>query len=153
MLRYTRNTVIAFDFKDASAFEGETGRTCSTPSFSRANIFRKAGVTEEAALAAVADLDLSELNGEEGNSLWETWLLASASHRADRAGHRDRRAGVPRALRLPTRAAVQQLLHRHHILTEQDTTRRALLLATAAVARARWFRALAYLGIESPPVM
>jgi hypothetical protein len=29
MLRFTRNTVIAFDFKDALSFEGETGRMCS----------------------------------------------------------------------------------------------------------------------------
>jgi arginyl-tRNA synthetase len=43
--------------------------------------------------------------------------------------------------------------HRHHVLNEQDTTRRALLLATAAVARREMVRALEYLGIESPPVM
>ncbi len=42
------------------------------------NIFRKAGTTEEAALAAIADLDLSDAeHGEDGTSLWETWLLAS----------------------------------------------------------------------------
>ena len=43
--------------------------------------------------------------------------------------------------------------HRHHILTEQDPTRRALFLATAAVARREMVRALGYLGIEAPPVM
>ena len=43
--------------------------------------------------------------------------------------------------------------HRHHVLTEQDANRRALLLATAAVARREMVRALGYLGIEAPPVM
>jgi arginyl-tRNA synthetase len=39
------------------------------------------------------------------------------------------------------------------VLTEQDANRRALLLATAAVARREMVRALGYLGIEAPPVM
>jgi arginyl-tRNA synthetase len=51
MLRYTRNTVIAFDFKDALSFEGETGPYVQYAIVRAANIFRKAGVTEEAALA------------------------------------------------------------------------------------------------------
>jgi arginyl-tRNA synthetase len=43
--------------------------------------------------------------------------------------------------------------HRHHILNETDPVRRALLLATAAVARREMVRALGYLGILAPPVM
>jgi arginyl-tRNA synthetase len=43
--------------------------------------------------------------------------------------------------------------HRYHILTETDATRRALLMATAAVARREMVRALGLLGIEAPPVM
>jgi arginyl-tRNA synthetase len=38
-------------------------------------------------------------------------------------------------------------------LNEQDGTRRALLLATAAVAKRELVRALGYLGIEAPEVM
>ena len=59
MLRFTRNTVIAFDFKDALSFEGETGPYVQYAIVRAANIFRKAGTTEEAALAAIATLDLS----------------------------------------------------------------------------------------------
>jgi len=153
MLRYTRNTVIAFDFKDALSFEGETGPYVQYAIVRAANIFRKAGVTEEAALAAVADLDLSELNGEEGNSLWETWLLAS---RLTALIEQAIATAEPAYLARYAFQLAQQFnnfYHRHHILTEQDTTRRALLLATAAVARREMVRALAYLGIESPPVM
>jgi len=53
MLRYTRNTVIAFDFKDALSFEGETGPYVQYAIVRAANIFRKDGSTEEAALQAV----------------------------------------------------------------------------------------------------
>ena len=68
MLRFTRNTVIAFDFKDALSFEGETGPYVQYAIVRAANIFRKADTTAEASLAAVAGLELAGiLDGEEGN--------------------------------------------------------------------------------------
>ena len=153
MLRFTRNTVIAFDFKDALSFEGETGPYVQYAIVRAANIFRKAGVTEEAALAAVADLDLSELATEDGTSLWETWLLAA---RLTLLIEQAIATAEPAYLARYAFQLAQQFnnfYHRHHMLTEQDANRRALLLATAAVARREMVRALGYLGIESPPVM
>jgi arginyl-tRNA synthetase len=153
MLRFTRNTVIAFDFKDALSFEGETGPYVQYAIVRAANIFRKAGTTEEAALAAVADLDMSELASEEGTSLWETWLLAS---RLTVLIEQAIATAEPAYLARYAFQLAQQFnnfYHRHHVLNEQDGTRRALLLATAAVARREMVRALGYLGIEAPPVM
>jgi arginyl-tRNA synthetase len=153
MLRFTRNTVIAFDFKDALSFEGETGPYVQYAIVRAANIFRKAGTTEEAALAAVADLDLSALAGEEGASLWETWLLAS---RLTALIEQAIATAEPAYLARYAFQLAQQFnnfYHRHHVLNEQDPNRRALLLATAAVARREMVRALELLGIESPPVM
>jgi arginyl-tRNA synthetase len=43
--------------------------------------------------------------------------------------------------------------HRHHILTETDADRKALLLATAAVARRELVRVLGWLGITVPAAM
>ncbi|MGB8261377.1 MAG: arginine--tRNA ligase [Terracidiphilus sp.] len=51
MLKYTRNSVIAFDFKDALSFEGETGPYIQYAVVRARNIFRKAGLTAEAVLA------------------------------------------------------------------------------------------------------
>jgi arginyl-tRNA synthetase len=153
MLRFTRNTVIAFDFKDALSFEGETGPYIQYAIVRAANIFRKAGTTEEAALAAVADLDLSEISSEDGSSLWETWLLAS---RLTLLIEQAIATAEPAYLARYAFQLAQQFnnfYHRHHILNETDSTRRALLLATAAVARREMVRALGYLGIEAPPVM
>ncbi|HEX9201576.1 MAG TPA: arginine--tRNA ligase [Acidobacteriaceae bacterium] len=153
MLRFTRNTVIAFDFKDALSFEGETGPYVQYAIVRAENIFRKAGATEEASLAAIADLDLSLLSTEDGTSLWETWLLAS------RLTVLIEQAIVTAEPAYLARYAFQlaqqfnNFYHRHHILTEQDPTRRAVFLATAAVARREMIRALGYLGIEAPPVM
>ncbi len=51
MLKFTRNSVIAFDFKDGLSFEGETGPYCQYAVVRIRNIFRKAETTPEAVLA------------------------------------------------------------------------------------------------------
>ena len=45
MLKYTRNSVIAFDFHDALSFEGETGPYVQYAIVRARSIFRKAGLT------------------------------------------------------------------------------------------------------------
>jgi len=50
MLKYTRNSVIAFDFKDALSFEGETGPYIQYAVVRIRNIFRKGNTTPEAVL-------------------------------------------------------------------------------------------------------
>jgi arginyl-tRNA synthetase len=153
MLRFSRNTVIAFDFKDALSFEGETGPYIQYAIVRATNIFRKAGTTEEAALAAVAGLDLSALATEEGTSLWETWLLAS---RLTAVIELAIATAEPAHLARYAFQLAQQFnnfYHRHHVLNETDANRRGLLLATAAAARREMVRALGLLGIEAPAVM
>jgi arginyl-tRNA synthetase len=154
MLRFTRNTVIAFDFKDALSFEGETGPYVQYAIVRAANIFRKANTTEAESLAAIATLDLGNLlDTEEGSSLWETWLLAS---KLTLLIEQCIATAEPAYLAKYAFQLAQQFnnfYHRHHVLHETDPTRKALLLATAAVAQREMTRALGYLGIEAPPVM
>jgi arginyl-tRNA synthetase len=154
LLRFTRNTVIAFDYQDALAFDGETGPYAQYAAVRAANIFRKAGVSEDAALAAVADLDLSAmLVGEEGTSVWEVWLTAS---RLSLVLEQGIAAAEPAMLARYAFVLAQQFnnfYHRHHILTETDEARKMLLLATAAVARRELVRVLGWLGITVPSAM
>jgi arginyl-tRNA synthetase len=154
LLRFTRNTVIAFDYQDALAFDGETGPYAQYAAVRAANIFRKAGVSEEAALAGIADLDLSAmLEGEEGTSVWEVWLTAS---RLSLVLESAMAAAEPAMLARYAFALAQQFnnfYHRHHILTETDEARKMLLLATAAVARRELVRVLGWLGIRVPGAM
>ncbi|SFS15857.1 arginyl-tRNA synthetase [Granulicella pectinivorans] len=155
MLRFTRNTIIAFDFQDALSFEGETGPYIQYAIVRAANIFRKSNTTPEAALAAVPALaGLPEiLTSEEGTSLWETWLAAS---RLTAVLDQTIQSAEPAVLAKYAFTLAQQFnnfYHRHHILNETDETRRALLLATAAAAHRELIRALGYLGIEAPPIM
>jgi arginyl-tRNA synthetase len=154
LLRFTRNTVIAFDYKDALAFDGETGPYVQYAAVRAANIFRKAGVSAEDALLAVADLDLSAmLEGEEGTSVWEVWLTAS---RLSLVLEQGIAAAEPAMLARYAFLLAQQFnnfYHRHHILTETDEARKMLLLATAAVARREMVRVLGWLGIRVPSAM
>lgn len=154
MLRYTRNTVIAFDFKDALSFEGETGPYVQYAIVRAANIFRKAGTTAEEALSAFGSLELSDmLEGGAGTTVWETWLLASKlTLMIEQCIATSEPAYLARyAFQLAQQ--FNNFYHRHHILNETDPVRRGLYLATAAVAQREMVRALGYLGIEAPERM
>ncbi|MGD0445559.1 MAG: DALR anticodon-binding domain-containing protein [Edaphobacter sp.] len=156
MLRFTRNTVIAFDFKDALSFEGETGPYVQYAIVRAANIFRKANTTEASALTAIETIPTEALaailNTEEG-SVWETWLLVSKlTLLIDQCLNTAEPAYLAKyAFQLAQQ--FNNFYHRHHILNETDPTRKALFLATAAAAQREMTRALAYLGIEAPPIM
>ena len=157
MLKYTRNSVIAFDFKDALSFEGETGPYIQYAVVRIRNIFRKGGTSPEAALAESAELEPGRiaqfLSGEENDDIWALWLRAgrssmvleqciSGSEPAYLAKH---------AFQLAQEFA--NFYHRHHILTEEDPARKTLLLATAAITLRELVASLALLGIESPEAM
>jgi arginyl-tRNA synthetase len=153
MLRYTRNTVIAFDFNDALSFEGETGPYVQYAIVRAANIFRKDGSTEKAALETVQGIDLSGISGDEGTTVWETWLLASKLTLLIEQAIATAEPAYLARYAFQLAQQFNNFYHKHHILTEQDPAKKALYLATAAVAKREMTRALAYLGIDSPPVM
>ena len=155
MLRFNRNTIIAFDFKDALSFEGETGPYVQYAIVRASNIFRKSNVTEGEALARIpkGGTLATLLATEDGTSLWETWLAAS---RLTLLIDQTISSAEPALLTKYAFQLAQQFnnfYHRHHVLNEADADKRALLLATAAVARREMVRALGYLGIEAPDVM
>ena len=157
MLRFTRNTVIAFDFREALSFEGETGPYIQYAVVRAANILRKADVEPDLTLHALVALSeerlASLLNSDEGTSIWETWLLASRLTTViEQAISTSEPAHVARfAFQLAQQ--FNNFYHRHHVLNETDPERRVLLLATAAVAQRELTRTLGLLGIEVPPVM
>lgn len=154
MLKYTRNTVIAFDFRDALSFEGETGPYVQYSAVRAANILRKAGQTEQAALhGLVADEIAPFLGGEAGDSVWSMWLAAS---RVTTVLEQAIAAAEPALLARYAFQLAQEFnnfYHRNHVLNETDATRRKLLLATAAVALRELERVLGWLGIEVPASM
>jgi arginyl-tRNA synthetase len=141
--------VIAFDFKDALSFEGETGPYCQYAIVRATNIFRKGSTTPEAALAA--NLSFTALLAE--HDIWEVWLVATKlSWTIEQAIATSEPAYVAKyAFQLAQ--MFNNFYHRHHILTEENAERKALLLATAAVARRELIAALRVMGIDAPEVM
>jgi arginyl-tRNA synthetase len=151
MLKFTRNTVIAFDFKEALSFEGETGPYVQYAIVRARNIFRKAGTTPEASLADVSVGNY--LEGEGAAGIWELWIMAS---RLSLLLEQCIAAAEPAYLARHAFQLAQlfnNFYHRHHILTEEDPKRRHFLLATAAVAERALVRSLEWLGITVPEVM
>jgi arginyl-tRNA synthetase len=155
MLKFTRNSVIAFDFKDALSFEGETGPYIQYAVVRARNIFRKANTTGEAVLAEFAELaDPGRyLAGEENEDIWALWLRAA---RRTLVLEQCITTSEPAYLAKHAFQLAQEFnnfYHRHHILTEEDPARKTFLLATAAVALRELVVVLEWLGIESPEAM
>ncbi len=154
MLKYTRNTVIAFDFREALSFEGETGPYVQYAAVRAANILRKAEVLPEAAATALETLDLADhLHGAEGDSVWALWLqLSRVTIVLEQAIAAAEPAIVARyAFQLAQE--FNNFYHRNHVLNETGRDRRTLLLGTAAVALREVTRVLGWLGIAVPQSM
>ena len=154
MLKFTRNSVIAFDFKEALSFEGETGPYIQYAVVRARNIFRKGSFTPEAVLREFAGSDPGAfLMDGTGEDIWALWL---------RAGRRSAVLEQCIATSEPAYLAkhafqlaqeFNNFYHKHHILTELDPERRMFLLATAAVTMRELITILEWLGIESPEAM
>ena len=158
MLKYTKPSVIAFDFKDALSFEGETGPYAQYAVVRATSIFRKAGLDpdhfgkDESSRASLQNL-AKYLTGENANEIWELWLEASqTAHIVDQCIATTEPAYLAKhAFQLAQ--LFNYFYHRHPILSEADEDRKKFLLATVAVVRRELIRTLAILGITVPPVM
>ncbi len=154
MLKYTKQSVIAFDFKDALSFEGETGPYAQYAVVRATSIFRKAGLDADSFAPDLTQDDLAKhLTEATSNEIWELWLAASktafvveqciaATEPAYLAKHVFQLAQL-----------FNTFYHRYPILSEADEKRKRFLLATVATVRRELMRALAVMGINVPPVM
>ncbi len=154
MLKYTRNTVIAFDFNEALSFEGDTGPYLQYAVVRTRSIFRKAGTTAEHALADFTGVDATPyLSGEDGDGIWQVWLRAAkTSLLLDQCIATAEPAYLAKhAFKLAQEFS--NFYRKHHILTEPDPERKKFLLATAAITQRELIRSLEWLGIGAPEVM
>jgi arginyl-tRNA synthetase len=153
MLKFTKNSVIAFDFKEALSFEGETGPYAQYAVVRATNIFRKAGVAPEDALRCPPEDFQTYLAGEPGNEIWELWLVAAKSSWVVEQCIATTEPAFAAKHAFTLAQLFNNFYHRHHILTEPDESRKKFLLATAAVVRRELIRLLDVMGISVPPVM
>jgi len=158
MLKFTKPSVIAFDFKDALSFEGETGPYAQYAVVRASNIFRKGGLDPDIFCSDVAgnvstDEFAENLNGENANEIWELWLASSkTSYVIDQCIATTEPAYLAKhAFQLAQ--LFNAFYHRYPILAEPEEGRKRFLLATVAVVRRELIRALAVMGITVPSAM
>ncbi len=158
MLKFTKSSVIAFDFNDALSFEGETGPYAQYAVVRASNIFRKGGLDAES-FARELPSNISPavfsrfLSGEEANELWQLWLTAAkTSAIVDQAIATTEPAYVAKHV-FQLAQLFNTFYHRHPILSEADASRKQFLLAMVAVVRRELIRLLSIMGIPIPPVM
>jgi len=154
MLKFTRNSVIAFDFHEALSFEGETGPYVQYAALRAANIFRKF-VDRGESVPEFGQVLSEEALGRhlETESLWQLLLLASrAQSTIARAVVSGEPAHVAKyAFQLAQ--AFNTFYHDQPVITEEDTERRAFLLWLTQYVRKQLARTLHVLGIEQPLYM
>ena len=158
MLKYTKPSVIAFDFKDALSFEGETGPYAQYAVVRATNIFRKAGfdpdMFEKEVASNISSGEFTKyLSGEAGNEIWELWLAAAKTSYVVEQCIATTEPAYAAKHAFQLAQLFNNFYHRHHILTEADEHRKRFLLATAGVLRRELIRVLATMGISVPPVM
>jgi arginyl-tRNA synthetase len=155
MLKFTKPSVIAFDFKEALSFEGETGPYAQYAVVRASNIFRKGGLDPDAFVASyVSSAEFAKyLNGADGNEIWELWLASSkTSYVIDQCIATTEPAYLAKHV-FQLAQLFNAFYHRHPILAESDEGRKRFLLATVAVVRRELIRALAVMGITVPSAM
>jgi len=163
LLRFTRSTVIAFDFEDALSFEGETGPYVQYAVVRVNGIVRKGteadpnfGSLNAANLKKIesGEIDLARiLAAPAGDDLWELAVLAgSLDARVDAAVGAQEPAFLARyAFELAQ--AFNVFYHKHHILSEEDAEKRAFLLRLSSLVREQLVTTLGLLGISAPEKM
>ena len=163
LLKFTRNSVIAFDFKEALSFEGETGPYCQYAAVRANSIFRKLDkqssadaedLIKGAAVEPEIGSKVSEIFADEAGT--EIWSLVMLAERLDEVIGQCAASAEPANLAkyaFTLARAFNLFYHRHRIISEEDETKRAVLIAVADVTRRRLTAALTTLGIAVPERM
>ncbi|HXO33817.1 MAG TPA: arginine--tRNA ligase [Candidatus Acidoferrales bacterium] len=158
MLKFTKQSVIAFDFKEALSFEGETGPYAQYAVVRAASIFKKAAIDPDVFAANITSKVSPEhfaefLQTDHGTEIWELWLAASkTSYIVDQCIATTEPAHLAKhAFQLAQ--LFNTFYHRHPILSEPDEQRKQFLLATVAIVRRELIRILTVMGITVPQVM
>jgi arginyl-tRNA synthetase len=153
LLKFTRTAIIAFDFKDALSFEGETGPYCQY-AVVRIRGIRRKGIEAGATNVEVTKESVNQmLAGAEGNGLWELLVAAGSLDYAVDAAIGTQEPAFVAKYAFQLAQEFNNFYHKHHILSEADEQKRAFLLRLTELVEAQLVKALSLLGIEAPEKM
>jgi arginyl-tRNA synthetase len=153
LLKFTRGTIIAFDFKDALSFEGETGPYCQYAVVRIRGIRRKGTEVDGARVAVTAETAAKFLAGADGSVMWELLLAVGSLDSAIDAAITAQEPAFLAKYAFQLAQGFNNFYHKHHILSEGDAEKRAFLLAMTEVVERELVRVLELLGIEAPEKM
>ena len=155
LLKFTRTTVIVFDFKEALAFEGETGTYCQNATVRINSIFRKldANAVDKAfEIVSEKQSETAEILQNEN----EVWSLAILALRFEDTIAQAISATEPAILAKYTfnlAKAFNLFYHNNKIIVEENEFKRAVLVVVAEITRRSLTASLNTLGIEVPERM
>ena len=159
LLKFSRRIIIAFDFKEALAFEGETGPYLQYSVVRARNIFNKFHETHADFKPRSLDRAVGTevlrrfFSSDDGLAYWElTLLTAQLEMIVDQAIATQEPAGLAKyAFRLAQ--AFNNFYHRFHILSEPDADRQQFLLYLVHLVNQTLTSALELMGVEIPQRM
>ena len=154
LLKYTRTSVIAFDFQEALSFEGETGPYVQYAAVRARNILRKLEEKGERLPDFAAELTPAAFGRQlAGEDFWQMLLSAS---KADAAVERAVAAGEPAHVAKYAFQLAQQFNNFYHlypIIHEENREKKVFLLWMTDFLRRQLERTLDILGIQVPDYM
>lgn len=159
LLKFTRNTIIVFDFKEALAFEGETGTYCQNAVVRANSIFRKLGgelktqadefVQNESSQNRIAEI----LIGEDGDEFWSLVTLAARLEELVAQSAQQNEPAYLAKYAFTLAKTFNLFYQKHRIISEENRAKQAVMIAVADIARRQLTAALRTLGIEVPERM
>ena len=154
LLKFTRTSVIAFDFQEALSFEGETGPYVQYAAVRARNILRKLEEKGESVPDFRVELSANAVGRQlQSEDFWQVLLAAS---KADAAVERALAAGEPAQVAkyaFQLAQAFNNFYHQYPIIHEQDREKKVFLLWMTDFFRAQLERTLQVLGIHVPQYM
>ncbi|HEV2489073.1 MAG TPA: arginine--tRNA ligase [Candidatus Acidoferrales bacterium] len=162
LLKYTRSAIIAFDFKDALSFEGETGPYVQYAVVRINGILRKGAEAnpefegEDAAnLLRIesGEIKVAPFLASPNDDIWSLLLLAGSLGREVEIAANAHEPAFIAKYAFELAQAFNFFYHRHHILSEKDPTKRAFLLRLTSLVKDQLVTALELLGVEAPEKM
>ncbi len=154
MLKFTRNSVIAFDLGEALSFEGETGPYAQYAAVRARNIIRKLG--DRGITLPNFETALTRESMARQLSAEDFWQLLLAASRATTAIERAVTSGEPSHVgryAFQLAQAFNTFYHDYRVLDEPDEEKRVFLLWMTDYFRSQLQSTLNVLGIDVPEYM
>jgi arginyl-tRNA synthetase len=159
LLKFSRRMIIAFDFKEALAFEGETGPYLQYSVVRARNIFRKFQESkpgfqpEHLPLALTREQLQGFFTGEDGLAFWELTLQAGQLEMVVEQAISSEEPAVVAKYAFRLAQAFNNFYHHYHILSEADLARQQFLLYLVYLTERTLSLAIEQMGIEIPERM